>query len=225
MKKYIKSKQAESFRKWGLFVHKTPVVMKDSCNAKERVEKFVTLANNKIPPHLMKAVDEVLFGRFSFYEEQGVLSRCFEGKIYIHVDEDIDVQDMLMDFIHEVSHANEKKYKFYLDDAALKDEFVQKRKAVFNRLIPYHPQIKQFHYDNIDYDNELDRVLYYEIGLQRLAHFTKYIFVSPYSLLSFWEYIAEAMEFYLLEDREFLLQNCPVLYTKLKDITGDRIRR
>jgi hypothetical protein len=114
---------------------------------------------------------------------------------------------------------------FYLDDAALKDEFVRKRKVIFEKLAQYHPQIKQFKYNDINYNNELDRILYYEIGLQRTAHFTRGLLVSPYSILSFWEYIAEGLESYLLEDRDFLHDKCPVLYTKLKDISGDRVRR
>jgi hypothetical protein len=81
MKKYIKSKQASSFRRWGLFIHKTPVVIKDSCEEKDRVEKVVFLAKSKIPPHLMDGVEGVFFGKFAFFEEDGILSRCLEKKI------------------------------------------------------------------------------------------------------------------------------------------------
>ena len=227
MKKYIESKQAKSFRKWGLYIHNAPVVLKDSLKEAEkgRVEQVVALAKEKIPSHLMKIVEGVFFGRFSFYEDEGILSKCFDNKIYVHVNEKADVEDILVDIIHEVSHANERQYKFYLDDPALKTEFVQKKEIVFNKLAQYHPQIRQFKANDINYNNELDRILYYEIGLQRARHFTNGLFVSPYSLLSLWEYVAEGLEFYLLEDREFLLQKCPVLYTKLKDISGDRVRR
>ena len=72
---------------------------------------------------------------------------------------------------------------------------------------------------NIEYDRELDKMFYIDIGYDLLRTITFNIFYSPYASTSLREYFANSFEaFYMKEQIPRLKKISPVAYAKNVDL-------
>ena len=136
---------------------------------------------------------------------------------YPEVTEEIIVKDL----IHELAHLLEDNMSFEIyGDGSVEKEYAGKKKRLVELLrangISFHGMGKLFFSE--DYVDELDDFLFKQLGYDKLSALTPGLFLSPYSVTSIREYLANGFEEYIDGDLHYLKEICPVLYNKLKSI-------
>ena len=85
--------------------------------------------------------------------------------------------------------------------------------------------MKEYFSRNIFFDpdlvDELDDLLYNEIGYDRLSLIIPNLFISPYSVTSIREYFANGVEEYLFGDPNLIKNVNPVLYSKINKLYNE----
>jgi len=129
------------------------------------------------------------------------------------------LEDLIDDLIHEIAHSiEENRTEIIYGDGLLKKEFLGKRERLFwilqsNDYKPYS-KIR----DSFVYDKEIDLYFYKEIGYETMWNIVTGLFPSPYSATSLREYFAIGFEEFYIGDRNSLKRDCPILFSKLKDL-------
>ena len=147
-----------------------------------------------IPSHLLSGVDIIYVGEFDVFKEKKVNAVFQDGAIYVSNEQDSN-QDMIDDIIHELAHSVEEKFTQYIyDENDLKNEFLGKRKRLYDILnsYDYDPSIKiktTYHYDE-----EIDMYFYQKVGYEAMWNLINGLFASPYSTTSLREYFANGFE-------------------------------
>lgn len=230
MKKIVQLTQLESYRRFGLRIHScVAVLISDNVIDDSIAHSIVMRIKNKIPKELLCAIERINFGLYKF-GRQGIASRYIDGTIFVHIGPETIVEKTLLAITHELAHALEISFQRHLNDARLKQEFVSKRRRLFDLLESEYKGIRKFNNRNLDYDEGLDNYFANTIGLDKLERYTLKMFVSPYSATCFSEYIAEGFENYLLGDHKSLKSFSPILYKKIEEmvdgsVTGDSKRK
>tara|TARA_Y100000034_G_C6883841_1_gene405498 strand:+ start:873 stop:1562 length:690 start_codon:yes stop_codon:yes gene_type:complete len=173
-----------------------------------------------IPSHLFYNIDLIYIGQFDEFSERKVNALYKNGAIYVTNDQD-DEEDMIDDIVHEIAHsieeiANDKIY----GDGSLEQEFLGKRKRLYNSLKSENIDVGRFDFLNPDYSIEFDEFLYQEVGYPTLASLTMGLFLSPYSTTSLREYFAIGFEEYYLKDKKYVKKICPFLFQKMELINN-----
>ena len=181
----------------------------------DEVFKYIS---NRIPSHLMTAVDVIYVGDFDMFKERETNAMYQDGAIYVSNEQD-NFADMVDDIVHEISHSVEEKYyDFIYSDQAIKKEFLGKRNRLHSILVAhdYKPYSKVR--NTYIYDEEIDDYFYKEVGYEALWHLTVGLFPSPYAATSLREYFAIGFEHYYLKERKSLNRDCPELFRKLSEL-------
>jgi Mlc titration factor MtfA (ptsG expression regulator) len=71
-----------------------------------------------------------------------------------------------------------------------------------------------------EYSLEMDMYLYQVVGYDRLNFIVSSygLFTSAYSATAIREYFSNGFEYFFLDDRKYLKETCPVLYSKILEI-------
>ncbi len=224
MKKYVQQTQLESYRKFGLRIHScVAVLISDNVIDDSIAHSIVMRIKNKIPKELLCAIERINFGLYKF-GRRGIASKYIDGTIFVHIGPETTIEKTLQAITHELSHALEFSFRQHLSDFKLKQEFISKRRRLFDLLENEYKDIKKFNNRNLDYDGELDTYLANNIGLDKLERYTLKMFVSPYSATCYSEYIAEGFENYLLGDHKTLRSLSPVLYKKIEEMIEGKVK-
>ena len=173
-----------------------------------------------IPSHLFAEIDSVYVGLFDDFEKRETNAAYKDGAIYISNEQD-DEQDLIDDIVHEVAHSLEAPYGYLLyGDGKLKEEFLSKRKKLYDVLEAegLDPNLDLFM--NTEYSLEMDNYLYKEVGYDRLNFIMNSynIFTSAYPATSLREYFASGFEYYFLEEPSYLAEICPALFDKIEEL-------
>ena len=160
-------------------------------------------------------IDVVYIGSFQEIEELGFNAMYKDNALYITNKQDNE-NDMIDDIVHEIAHAVEERFadSLYLD-ITIQNEFLAKRKTLYNILSEegyYFPLDK---YKKLEYDKGLDDFLYNEVGYPKLTSLSMGLFYSPYAITSLREYWANGFENYFLRDAIYLKKLSPKLYKKI----------
>jgi hypothetical protein len=169
---------------------------------------------------LVYNIDVVYVGNFDYFKKRNINAMYNSGALYISNEQD-DEYDMVDDIVHEISHAAEEKYQpeIYGDDK-LKEEFLNKRKKLYEILKSYDYNVDYNSFMSVEYEEEFDNLLYKEIGYEKLEFFTMNLFPNNYSITSLREYFGTGFEKYFLEDRGALANISPILFSKVERLAN-----
>ena len=196
------------------------VFIKDELPKDIDVKKVFEKTFSSLPKHFLNLVDVAYIGDFSFFKDRDVNAAFIDGALYITNQQD-DNSDMLDDVIHEISHAVEKKYSQEIyEDQKIKNEYFNKLKKLKNYLSFEGYNIRGIDFFNEEYNKDFDDLLYRTIGYEKLAGYTKDLFLSPYSITSLREYFARGFEEYYIGNKLDLKEISPYVYKKIMLISN-----
>ena len=213
--KRFQEQQREFLMKEGL-----QVFIKDKLANDISLKSVLDTISSYIPSHLFAEIDSVYVGLFDDFEKKETNAAYKDGAIYISSEQD-DEQDLIDDIVHEVAHSLEAPYGYLLyGDGKLKEEFLSKRKKLYDVLEAegLNPNLDLFM--NTEYSLEMDNYLYKEVGYDRLNFIMNSynIFTSAYPATSLREYFASGFEYYFLEEPTYLAEICPALFDKIEEL-------
>tara|TARA_B100000427_G_scaffold321719_1_gene322713 strand:- start:413 stop:1087 length:675 start_codon:yes stop_codon:yes gene_type:complete len=198
-----------------LLANKIPVIIKDQLPDDIDLDSILNIVDKKVPNHLLYGVDIIYVGNFKEFEDRGINAMYENGALYITNEQSND-KDMLDDIFHEIAHACEESYfSLIYSDGKIQDEFLGKRKKMFDILSQEGYNVSMGDFLNIDYSEEFDEFLHKEVGYEKLTFFTMGLFVSPYAATSYREYFANGFEHYFLEYPEYIKSTSPAVYEKV----------
>ena len=178
---------------------------------------FVDKLKDTLSPKALNHVNKIKFGRFPNLDKENYKSYYKDGTIYLSNQVDF-VEDLLMNFFHELAHSFEKPYYEQIyEDGFLAKEFKNKRNQLKNVISMYEGgRTPPFDFNQINYSKELDDYLVNTIGYDKLWKYCSGIFTNPYAATSLREYFAAGFENWLKGEQEMLYRMSPVLYNKLR---------
>ena len=210
---YIKQGLRESSEK--LLYGKITVFIKDPLPEEIDIDYVLSEIEKKVPEHLVYGIDMVYVGSFEEFEKHDINAAYKDGALYI-TNRQSDEIDMIDDIVHEISHACEESYySLIYSDGSIQNEFLGKRKRLFEILKAEEFKVQIEDFLNIEYSEEFDELLYKEIGYDKLTFFTMGLFVSPYGATSCREYFANGFEHYFLTEPRYVKVVSPAVYEKV----------
>ena len=213
---YIKESLKSSSEK--LLFNKIIVFVKDPLPKDVNIDYVLSSIEKRIPEHLIYAIDMVYIGQFEEFEKRDTNAAYKDGALYI-TNEQSDDDDMIDDIVHEMAHACEETYSSLIySDGMIQDEFIGKRKRLYEILKVEGYEVSLEDFLNTEYSEKFDLFLYEDVGYDKLTFFTMGLFVSPYGATSYREYFSNGFEHYFIGDRKYLNNTSPELYNKLTDI-------
>jgi hypothetical protein len=213
--KRFQEQQREILMKEGL-----QVFIKDKLKNDISLKSVLDTVSSYIPSHLFSEIDSIYVGLFDDFEKKETNAAYKDGAIYISNDQE-EEQDLIDDMVHEVAHSLEAPYGYLIyGDGKLKEEFLSKRKKLYDVLESegLSPNLDLFM--NTEYNLEMDGYLYKEVGYDRLNFIMNSynIFTSAYPSTSLREYFASGFEYYFLEEPAYLSEICPELFDKIEEL-------
>jgi len=222
MKDYIKSSSSRILKnrnEFSLLKGRVPVVVINRLPSDIDFNNIIKNLENNIPSQILNLIDGIYIGDFKELEERNIEAMFKDGVIYLSSYKNIDHASeelIARNICHELAHALEEKmgYEIYGDNS-IQNEFKAKKDKLISLL-----NHEGFYFSrNIFFDpeltDELDDLLYKEIGYDRLSLIIPNLFISPYSVTSIREYFANGVEEYLFGDPNLLKNINPVLYSKI----------
>ena len=184
------------------------------------IEAVLTKVSKHIPIHFNAGVDIIYIGQFQNMIDREVNALFEDGAIYITNVQD-NVDDMVDDLVHEIAHASEKEYgELIYEDGTLFKEFIGKRRRLTSILTAHGFDVDPIFRSRPEFSQKIDDFLYKEVGYDLLDNLIIGLFPGPYSTTSLREYFAVGFEEFFIGDRRHLKQICPVLYSKLEQLTS-----
>ena len=176
--KQIIEQQADFYTSTGLHVFfKDPVENVD-------VEKVISKVESVLPPHLLSEIEMIIFGWFDEFEERSINAFYDGGTLYISNIQD-DFIDLYDDIVHEISHSLEEPHGYFLyGDKKIEDEFLRKRKYLYDMLWKMGYKLPEKVFMNTEYNEEFDMLLYEKIGYDKLTTIMAGVFITPYAATS-----------------------------------------
>tara|TARA_Y100000004_G_scaffold188081_1_gene241724 strand:+ start:4192 stop:4797 length:606 start_codon:yes stop_codon:yes gene_type:complete len=185
----------------------------------DALQSYISSALKKVPSIFLQDLKNIYIGSFKELEDRDLTALYKNDSIYLSSSVS-SYEDMVDDIIHEVAHHVETIYQNELyADGEIKQEFLQKRKTLWNLLKNKGIEIELEKFLNTDFDTEFDEFLYKTIGYPTLRLVTTNLFYSPYGSTSLREYFANGFEaFFMREDVNLLKKVSPVLYGKIVEL-------
>jgi hypothetical protein len=210
---YIKESLKSSSEK--LLFNKIIVFVKDPLPKDVNIDYVLSSIEKRIPEHLIYAIDMVYIGQFEEFEKRDTNAAYKDGALYI-TNEQSDDDDMIDDIVHEMAHACEETYSSLIySDGMIQDEFIGKRKRLYEILKVEGYEVSLEDFLNTEYSEKFDLFLYEDVGYDKLTFFTMGLFVSPYGATSYREYFANGFEHYFLTDPQYVKVISPAVYDKI----------
>ena len=168
-----------------------------------------------LPDHMLDLVDVIYIGEFKDFKKKNANAMYSDGAIYVDCKQE-DENDLIDDVVHEFAHAVEDKFGdfIYLDED-IKQNFLGKRKKLENILKYENYNVDKQDLSKEEFDEDLDRFFFWEVGYEKLNNLAQDLFLAPYSATSLREYFARGFEEFYLGNRNFLKNICPYIYKKL----------
>ena len=214
-KKLVAEQKMDFYTPLGIHVYfKDPIA-----NKKVDAEKVVARLEGTLPQHLLQEVEMIIFGYFDEFKERKLNAFYDAGTLYITPDQD-DNDDLFDDLVHEVAHSVESPFgSLIYGDQKLKEEFLSKRRNLYNILWQMGYKLPEKVFMNPEYDEEFDMFLLEQVGYDKLEIVTQGMFIRPYAATSLAEYFATGFaEYYLDPNHNHLKRVSPQLYRKLSQL-------
>ena len=183
-------------------------------------EQVISQIEEYTPPHLFDGIDLIYIGHFQDLIDRELEAMYESGAIFITNVLNNNI-DYIENIIHESGHALEENNgpQIY-GDRKIQKEFLGKRKRLFHRIQSEGYDIEHLNILDSEYQEDVDKFLYQELGYERLNYLVSGLFLNPYSVTSLREYFASGIEKYLLssEDRRYLKVLSPKLVEKIEEL-------
>jgi hypothetical protein len=207
---YVKNKMLIN-KKIGLL----NIFFKDNFINKINIEHVFKKINQLLPDHILEIIDVVYVGDFEIFQDKNINAAYSDGAIYVSNYQDND-SDLIDDIIHEYSHAVETVYpQLIYDDGTIKENFLFKRNRLKKFLKYEDYNVVGHDFNKTNFDEDLDKFFFWEVGYEKLYNLMHGFFLDPYSISSLREYFAAGFEEYYLGDRDYLKKSCPYIYNKV----------
>jgi hypothetical protein len=193
------------------------IYVKDSISPTVDLRECLNAIFGSMPKNIYSNIHTIMIGDFSFLKNRKIDATYSNGIVYV-TNKHTDNYDFISDVLHELAHAFEEKHKNIIyGDNEIKEEFLAKRKMLFNVVNANNVfcSLSQEDFLNPKYDLKFDYFLYEEVGYEKLFYLTKDIFVSPYGATSLREYFANAFENFFVNDIFLVKKYAPSVYKKL----------
>jgi len=196
------------------------VFIKDPLPDNIDVQHVLNTVEEKIPLVMRELIESIMIGDFEEFEDRQINAMYKDGSIYL-TNAQTDNDDMIDDIVHEIAHAVEDQYGYdiYALDNKLVSEFRMKRLQLRTLLKDANFETEGFDFENVEYDKSFDDYLLHTVGYPTLMSLSIGIFPTAYSPTSIREYFATGFEAYFLGKKSHLKKTCPVLYSKIREIT------
>ena len=199
-------------------LHEIDIFIKDPLPDHINTDLVFSTFSRLIPNHLLTGIDIIYVGYFDVFKDRQINAVYQDGAIYITNDQDSD-QDMIDDIIHELAHAVEESFtQLIYDENDVRNEFMGKRKRLYDLLSSYNYDPPEKLKDTIHYDKEIDMYLYKTVGYDKMWNLINGLFVSPYSVTSLREYFAVGFESYFMGEKSQVKNLCPILFSKIENL-------
>jgi hypothetical protein len=217
---HISNNRFEKQRREFLMKEGMQVFIKDKIDGNIDIKNILDVIGSYIPSYLMNEVDSIYIGLFDQLIKKETSAAYKDGAIYVSSEQQ-DEQNIIDDIVHELAHSLESPHGYLIyGDGELEEEFISKRKALYNILKEenLNPNLNLFL--EVDYNTKMDNYLYKEVGYDRLNFIVSSytIFTSAYPATSLREYFASGFEYYFLEDASYLAKISPILYKKIEEL-------
>ena len=212
-----KQKQIQEMRSNFYTSRGTHVYFKDELNNEDiDPERVVAKVESLIPEHLLSELEVIVIGSFEEFDKRHINAFYKDGVLHVSNIQDNE-KDLVDDIIHEIAHSIESLFGYEIyGDQQLKDEFLHKRKRLYDKLwiLGYKAPLEWFM--NTEYDEEFDEFLLEKVGYDKLRMICMGLFINAYAPTSLREYFATGFtDFYLHSDHNFLKKVGPTLIKKL----------
>ena len=214
-------KDSKEQRREHLLFGRIFVYVKDELIQGVSISKVIQEIEKSIPPYMMEEVDEILIGYFDENSDRELEAHFDSGAIYVSNLLPTE-KDFIENIVHETSHALESQHGLYIyGDKKIEHEFLGKRRRLKEILKSHDYPVQSIDFENLDYSEEFDNLLYKEIGYPALSNLALGLFVSPYAITSLREYWAVGFEDYFIGDRGYLQKISQQLFMKIMEIEND----
>ena len=196
------------------------VYIKDNFKNPINLNNVIDYLKLTLPESMFEEIDSMYIGEFEMLANHDLNALYSDGAIYISNVQDSE-SDLIDDIIHETAHSLETKYALLIyGDGKLENEFIRKRVKLMSVLEEMGFTTNQTLFINSEYSKEFDEFLYKDVGydLLNIVLAQQGMFTSPYAATSIREYFASGFEYYFLDERKYLKQICPSLFTKIGEI-------
>lgn len=174
-----------------------------------------------LPSKFFNGLKQIRIEHLPEFDQRNANAIYKDGIFYISNKQE-DANDIIDDIVHEFAHHIEMLYpNIIYADQDLKKEFLQKRFQLNFEARSEGYWTKDYDFENLQYNKDLDDFLYQRIGPKLLKMMVSGIFIRPYAAVSIREYFATGMEAYFLGKKEKLKDISPVLYNKIDTIVKD----
>ena len=216
MNEYIENTLKESSEK--VFINNIYTYVKDPLPQDFNLEVVLQSVKKTIPEHLIYGLETIFIGQFEELDERNLNSVYKDGTIYV-TNEGTSEDGMIKDIVHELAHlAEERLGEHIYNDRSVVDEFIGKRKRLYEIMKSTGYSVPVEYFYDLEYDEAFDELLYKNIGYDKLTFMTMGLFVSPYGATSLREYFADGYDFYFLKDSGYLAKISPKLYEKIENL-------
>jgi len=221
---YLKKRQqminekSAYYTKNGIQVFSKDPMVNDLVDLESVMAKYESI----LPEHIRDGIEMVIIGQFEEFEKRDINAFYRDGALYVSNFQS-DNEDLLDDLVHETAHSLEEAYGYEIyGDQEIKDEFIRKRKFLYDVLWKMGFKAPKDMFLDSEYDEEFDRYLLNDVGYDKLSEIVRGILITPYAATSLREYFATGLtEFYLYPDNHnYLKKVSPELYKKLIKIHG-----
>ena len=215
LKNYIQENKSLSFSIKGIEVFIKDPLPKE-VSAKNTIKKLIKI----LPSHFFKNMKKINIGQFDELERRSLEAMFYKDSIFI-TNKQMTEKDMLKDLVHEIAHSVEKNYKdFIYADGAIKKEFLNKRKKMWELLRNKGYDIDLKASLEVSYNEEYDYFLYKKVGYDVLSILTANLFFSPYAATSINEYFANSFENFFTKSKNYykIKSISPNLFKKLESL-------
>jgi hypothetical protein len=197
------------------------VFIKDPVLPEISIKSILDKIESIVPMHMMEEIDEILIGSFPENEERQLEAHYNSGALFVSNALPTEY-DYLENIVHETAHSLEGKYGLYLyGDKTIELEFLGKRTRLFHILKQEGYNVSREEFEEVEYSEGFDNLLYQEIGYDTLNSLVTGLFISPYGATSLREYFANGFEEYFLGDRTYLMNTSVKLYQKITELIKD----
>jgi len=225
MKNYIQnssSKALKNRKEYSLLKGQVPVVVINKLPIHINFEDIISTLEQNIPSAMLKLIDGIYIGDFKELEERNIDALYKDGVIYLSSFKNSDYasEELISRNIgHELAHALEEALGFEIyGDKKIEKEFRAKKEKLISILKHDGFRFSKNIFFDMNMVDELDNLLYKEIGYDHLSLIIPGLFISPYSITSIREYFANAVEEYLFGEPNLLKSVTPVLYNKINQL-------
>jgi len=172
-----------------------------------------------LPSWMFDLIDGIYIGKAQFFDDKHVEATYIDGSIYV-TSELEHVFDLANNILHELAHAAEARYRNELySDGSIEEEFLKKRKHVFQLLNDYNIETMSFDFwNNTEYNEKFDNHLMNELTYERIDSIAEGVLSYPYAITDIHEYFATAFEIWFNESPKKASQFHPVVAKKIEEL-------